>query len=85
MTVDKILRCVCSSREPTSSDSVFYGMPILKPYNSNRNHKQYWDVKCPVCGRGGLFEETSPYYALKKWNDLQIGLRNLEKGLFVDD
>lgn len=77
MTVDKIIPCICIGSEPTVSDSVFYGMPILCPYNSNAEHKQYWDIKCPNCGRGGLFEEKSAYLALKKWNKMQESLRRL--------
>jgi hypothetical protein len=75
MTVEKIIPCICIDHEPTVADSVFYGMPVLLPYNSNKEHKQYWNIKCPNCGRGGLFEEKSAYMALKKWNELQESLR----------
>lgn len=78
MTVDNIIPCVCMPHPPTLAERCDYGMPILIPHNSNRMHKQYWNVKCPNCGRGGLYEEKSAYLALKKWNELQKGLYAFE-------
>lgn len=77
MTVDRIIPCICCDHTPDSSDRCDYGMPILIPMQSYipQEHKQLWNVKCPNCGRGGLYEEKSPYLALKKWNELQEHLR----------
>lgn len=69
MTIDKIIPCVCCEHPPSTITGPFdYGMPILIPHN-NGDHKQWWNVKCPKCGRGGLFNEKSSYYALKAWNE----------------
>jgi hypothetical protein len=47
-------------------------MPILIPCNSSRGtHKQWWEAKCPKCGRGGFFQYKSAYLALKAWNEMQ--------------
>lgn len=73
MKVKKIIRCICADHEPTSADSVHYGMPNLRVWGDD---VQYWDIYCPDCGRGGLFEEKSSYKALQKWNELQMNLRN---------
>lgn len=70
MTVETIPRCVCADHDPTAADSCEYGMPILIPHTLN-NGKYLWNIKCPNCGRGGLYEEKSVYYALNKWNELQ--------------
>lgn len=78
MTVDRIIPCVCTPHPPTLGDSVRYGMPVLTPY-CTQPHKQYWTIKCPVCGRGGAgMEETSAYKALKKWNQLMRRCYKLE-------
>lgn len=71
MTVDKIIPCVCCEHPPSVADSSEYGMPILIPYNSSaKEHLQFWNVKCPKCGRGGCVDEKSAYLALKKWNQI---------------
>lgn len=72
MTVERILPCVCCDNlsSADASDLHEYGMPILIPNNSMEKHKQFWTVKCPRCGRGGMFQYTSAYLALKDWNDL---------------
>ena len=78
MTVDRIIPCVCTPHPPTIMDSVRYGMPALTPYGF-QSHKQFWTIKCPVCGRGGAgTEETSAYKALKKWNLLMRRCYGLE-------
>lgn len=78
MTVEYITPCVCCDHESTGADSVYYGMPILRVSGNYTPHKQLWDVKCQNCGRGGLFEEKSPYLALKKWNDLMVSCYRME-------
>ena len=70
MTVDRVIPCVCCEHPPSVDDGSEYGMPILIPHNSFVSHKQFWNVKCPVCGRGGCVEEKSAYLALKKWNEI---------------
>ena len=70
MTVDKIIPCVCCDHPPSVDDSFKYGMPVLTPCNSAKEHLQFWVAKCPVCGRGGIFQFTSAYLALKHWNEL---------------
>lgn len=71
MKADKIIPCVCIEHEPTTADSVYYGMPQLKVSKG-----QEWTAYCPNCGRGGCGEYTSSYKALRAWNELQDGLRN---------
>lgn len=78
MTVDHIIPCICCEHPPSVDDSIEYGMPILIPQNSIVAHKQFWEVKCPNCGRGGMFQFTSPYLALKDWNALQHHLYEYE-------
>ena len=75
MKVKKILRCVCS---PDSEDdgSIYYGMPQLKvTYNS-----EFWEVFCPKCGRGGVFQYKSQYLALKNWNEMMESEQKIEAG-----
>lgn len=72
MTVNKIIPCVCCEHPPSVDDSCKYGMPILIPCNSSvKDHLQWWEVKCPKCGRGGITQYKSAYLALKSWNELQ--------------
>ena len=79
MTVDRIIPCVCTPHPPTAGDSVRYGMPVLTAYGS-QPHEQCWTIKCPVCGRGGIWiEETSAYKALQKWNQLMRRCYRLEE------
>ena len=79
MTVEKIIPCVCIDHEPTSADSVYYGMPQLKVSNSISKHKQFWSAFCPKCGRGGCLEYKSAYLALRHWNELMESLWRFEK------
>ena len=72
MTVSKIIPCVCCEHPPSSDDGHEYGMPILIPSNSLQEHMQFWEAKCPKCGRGGIFQYKSAYLALKHWNELMI-------------
>lgn len=78
MTVDYIIPCICCEHPPSVSDSVYYGMPILKVANSITAHKQFWAYQCPNCGRGSCKEFESSYLALKDWNVLQRSLYNKE-------
>lgn len=72
MTVDKIIPCICCEHPPSVDDKHEYGMPILIPCNSSvKDHMQWWEVKCPKCGRGGMIQYKSAYLALKSWNELQ--------------
>jgi len=70
MTVEKIIPCVCCDHQPTDADSVYYGMPILRVCGHYIAHKQFWEVQCPNCGRGGTIQHNSAYLALKHWNEL---------------
>ena len=74
MTVDKIIPCVCIEHIPTVSDSAHYGMPELRLCQGAFKHRQFYTPYCPKCGRGGCSEHTSPYLALKHWNQMMIGL-----------
>lgn len=67
----KITPCICCDHEPTAADSVYYGMPCLQP-TADMNH---WSIYCPVCGRGGIQQFSSPYYAVKDWNEMQKHLQ----------
>lgn len=80
MKVDKIIPCVCCDHDPNCGDSVYYGMPQLKVCGGKPH--TYFEVYCPNCGRGGLFQFKSAYLALKHWNELQEQLRK-PKGLTV--
>ena len=73
MKVDQIETCVCIDHEPTEADSVYYGMPQFKVTRG-----QKWNIFCPNCGRGGGIEYKSQYLALKDWNEMQIGLKNMK-------
>lgn len=81
MTVYRIIPCVCTPHPPTVGDRCSFGMPVLTAYGIDP-HKQYWTVKCPVCGRGGVgIEENSSYKALRHWNNLMVrcyGIENKE-------
>ena len=79
MTVDKIIPCVCCEHPPSVDDGHAYGMPILIPCNGLKEHSQFWEVKCPNCGRGGMLQFTSTYLALKHWNELMISCYEYEK------
>lgn len=80
MTVDFIIPCVCCDHPPSVDDSTGYGMPELGVCNSLVAHKQFWWVKCPVCGRGGkCIQYKSPYLAIKAWNEMQVNLYNYAK------
>lgn len=70
MTVDKIIPCVCCEHPPSVDDGHEYGMPILIASNAFQEHKQWWEAKCPQCGRGGMFQYKSAYLALKAWNEI---------------
>jgi len=56
-------------------------MPVLTPSNGLAPHKQFWNVRCPKCGRGGAGEYKSAYLALKHWNELMERCRAMEKGV----
>lgn len=64
-----IIPCICS--EKSEDDSIYCGMPQLKV----TKNMEYFEIFCPNCGRGGLFQFKSPYLAVKDWNDMQKRLR----------
>jgi len=68
MRVKEVFPCVCISHKPDTAVSTYYGMPEL------RTNGSFWQIRCPRCGRGGLMEFSSQYYALKDWNEMQIDL-----------
>lgn len=39
-----------------------------------------WSIYCPACGRGGMQVFSSPYYAVKDWNEMQKHLQELKEG-----
>lgn len=71
-----ILPCVCCDHEPTQEDSVFYGMPEIRVYNT-LNGPEYV-AYCPKCGRGGFSERRTVQAALKQWNGLQENLKLID-------
>ena len=73
MKVDHIETCVCIDHEPTSADSVYYGMPQLKVTKG-----QEGSAFCPNCGRGGCLDFKSQYLALANWNEMQKMLKTLD-------
>ena len=66
-----IIPCICCDHEPDYGDSVYYGMPQLKVTDK----MDYFEVYCPNCGRGGMFQYKSAYLAIKEWNKMQESLR----------
>lgn len=78
MTVDHIIPCVCTPHPPTCADRTTYGMPVLTACGYI-SRKQFWKIKCPVCGRGGLSEFRSSYKALKDWNHIMERCYEMEK------
>lgn len=67
MKVDRVLPCVCLDHKLTCADSIYAGMPQLK-FTPDGG---WFEVYCPNCGRGGLFQYKSAYLALKHWNNMQ--------------
>ena len=59
MRVKEVFPCVCIGSKPDTAVSTYYGMPEL------RTNGSFWQIRCPRCGRGGLMEFSSQYYALK--------------------
>ena len=75
MKVDKILPCICCDHQPDDvSDSIYYGMPQLKVCGGKPH--TYFEAYCPICGRGGMFQYSSAFLALRAWNEMQDKLRN---------
>lgn len=76
---NKIIPCICSEPIDDLVD-IYDGMPQLKVTNYNEScNSQYYVAYCPKCGRGGI-QFTSPYLALKNWNEMQKSLRNNGRG-----
>ena len=74
MKLEKIRCCVCIEHEPTTADSVSYGMPQLVVTRGQR-----YSAFCPNCGRGSKMDEhKSAYLALKAWNDTQERLLRIK-------
>jgi hypothetical protein len=78
MTVDKIIPCVCCEHPPSVDDRHEYGMPVLIASNSCIDHLQFWEAKCPKCGRGGIIQYKSAYLALKHWNECMVRCYRME-------
>lgn len=78
MRVKRILPCVCIDHKPDAGDSVHYGMPELRVAKGWNSSIEYWMIRCPSCQRGGLLEFSSPYFALKHWNKMQMSLWDME-------
>ena len=80
MTVDKIIRCVCTYPATEEENwSNVDGMPQLVVSNGLNPHKQFWSAFCPSCGRGSKSaSHKSAYLALKDWNRLQNSLWEME-------
>lgn len=68
--IENILPCVCSV--PVDYiDSCRNGMPHMA-MSYSWSGKSFFSCFCPKCGRGTtLASEKSPYYAIKKWNEVQ--------------
>ena len=83
MKVKRVLPCICISHKPNAGDQTYYGMPILTVTEDGR----FWGIQCPACGRAGfgLHQYKSQYFALKAWNELQIGLWNSKCRDFWED
>lgn len=86
MTADRIIPCVCTPHPPTAGDSGKYGRPVFTVCGA-QPHKQFWTIKCPVCGRGGIgIEEPSAYKALTLWNNIMNGYYRMEnKEIIYED
>ena len=76
-----IIPCICTDHEPNSGDSCYYGMPQFKVTDD----MSYWEIQCPVCGRGGIFQFKSPYLAAKDWNEMQERLRKPLEFIPIED
>ena len=74
MRVKRIIPCVCITSKPDTAISTHYGMPELRVAKSSTTDKEFWQIHCPKCKRGGLLEFKSQYYALKNWNEMQLDL-----------
>ena len=79
IVIDYIIPCICTTHAPNAMDSVYYGMPILKPNNSYKKRLTFWGIKCPNCGRLGIMQYKSPQLALQEWNRVQTDLYAMEK------
>jgi hypothetical protein len=53
-------------------------MPQLKVCGGKPD--TFFEIFCPVCGRGGIFQFKSAYLALKNWNKLQKECREFKEG-----
>lgn len=78
MKVKGIIPCVCIDHKPDASDKTTYGMPHLTVAKSLQSDKEFWQIWCPECGRGGMAEFYSQYYALNAWNEMQLKLWEIE-------
>ena len=75
MKVWKVIPCICSPNwEEENIANGYYGMPQLRVYGGS---DMFFDVYCPKCARGRLFEYKSAYLALKAWNEMQQSLRRI--------
>lgn len=84
MRVKRIYPCVCITQKPDTAVSTYYGMPELRVVSSESGG-EFWQIRCPRCRRGGLLEFRSQYYALKDWNEMQLGLWRDECCNFWED
>lgn len=75
MKVRTVLPCICAAVVDFSADGTA-GMPVLRPY-AGRDY--CWHIWCPNCKRGiPSFDYSSPYKALKAWNQMQEHLRKFD-------
>lgn len=70
MTVEYIIPCICCEQKQNKIGNAYSGMPILLVTGNYNPHVQFYDVQCPKCKRGGMFQDKSAYIALKRWNNL---------------
>lgn len=85
MTVERITPCVCCDHLPNEADAHDYGMPVLIPCNGLKPFQQFWEAKCPQCGRGGLVQYKSAYLALRGWNELMAECYATQESPFSEE
>lgn len=88
MKVDRIMPCICIDHAPGFGDSGTYGMPEMKVYSCGPSGEYGYRYipYCPSCGRGGISDYKSDYFALKGWNEMQLSLWRYEaEGVLEDE
>ena len=71
MKVDRKMPCIRIDHAPGFGDSGTYGMPEMKVYSCGPSGEYGYRYipYCPSCGRGGISDYNSDYFALKGWNE----------------